>query len=159
MRSDYSSAIQKFQELPQDKDRRCLVSTVPTFYDCDSRQQEVHISQVGTKSEDPFLYYSNDEVRLRILTGRTTSPESEAKGSQGRVQETTGTDDRVIIRKTRLSFEVHPSLFFDDDEDIFSDRVDNEVVKKVAAENPQLASLVDVLFGDLEANTCYPRAA
>ena len=66
MRPDYASAMQQFHELPEDLGS--LILSVPTFHD--SQPQVVHISQVKTKSEDPFLYYSNDDIRMRRLTGK-----------------------------------------------------------------------------------------
>lgn len=64
------------------------------------------------------------------------------------------------IRKTRLSFELHPSVFFDDllDDDSFR-HIDEDVVKNA---NPQVAALIVFLFGDLNArnaNVRTPRAA
>mmetsp|Transcript_26870 Transcript_26870/g.45798 ORF Transcript_26870/g.45798 Transcript_26870/m.45798 type:complete len:158 (+) Transcript_26870:377-850(+) len=52
------------------------------------------------KSEDPFLYYSNDDVRIKTLKMEEVS------------DTLTRTDNAT--RKTRISFEVHPSMIFND---------------------------------------------
>lgn len=161
MRPDYASAMQQFHELPEDQGS-LLILSVPTFHD-ESQPQVVHISQMKTKSEDPFLYYSNDDVRMRRLTGKDSNSaatqDSHDDGSQGRVQDSTSTG--CITRKTRLSFEVHPSLFFDDSQDEErSSHLDlDAAAKKIAAENTQLSPLIQALFGELEAKACIPRAA
>ena len=163
MRSDYASAMQQFHELPEDDQGSLLIVSVPTFHD--SQPQVLHISQAKTtKSEDPFLYYSNDDVRMRRLTGKdnnsTATQDSHDDGSLGRVQDSTRTGC-TITRKTRLSFEVHPSLFFDDshDEERASHLDLDAAAKKIAAENTQLSPLIQALFGELEAKACIPRAA
>mmetsp|Transcript_1518 Transcript_1518/g.2962 ORF Transcript_1518/g.2962 Transcript_1518/m.2962 type:complete len:125 (+) Transcript_1518:98-472(+) len=54
------------------------------------------------KSDDPFLYYSNEEIRMKTLLLEEVS-------------ETATIDDQTEAqRKTRISFEVHPSMFLDD---------------------------------------------
>ena len=162
MRPDYASAMQQFHELPEDKGSLLVVS-VPTFHES-LQPQVVHISQVKTKSEDPFLYYSNDHVRMRRLTGKdnnsTATQDSHDDGLQGRVQDSTRTG--CITRKTRLSFEVHPSLFVEDsqdEDDRFSHLDLDAAAKKIAAENTQLSPLIQALFGELEVKACIPRAA
>lgn len=163
MRPDYASAMQQFCELPEDHGSLLAVS-VPTFHD--SQPQVVHISQVKTKSEDPFLYYSNDDIRMRRLTGKDDNNSAATQdihddGSLvGRVQDSTRTG--CITRKTRLSFEVHPSLFFDDsqdEDDRFSHLDLGDAAKKIAVENTQLSPLIQALFGELEVKACIPRAA
>ena len=58
------------------------------------QQQPVH------KHQDPFLYYSDQETRMNELHLNDDN------------------DDRVIresdLRKTRISFELHPKLLFED---------------------------------------------
>lgn len=71
------------------------------------------------KSDDPFLYYSNDDIRLKALKFEDVS---ETNCS-------TKTGDERASRKTRISFELHPDVIFegmldgilDDDEDIFGE--------------------------------------
>ena len=68
------------------------------------------------------------------------------------------------IRKTALSFELHPSVFFDD---LFSDdnvaeniNAAEDLVNNLKNQNPELAALVATLFGvNLGANIRTPRAA
>lgn len=124
MRPDYFSAIKLFLGLPQDEDNRCrcLVTSVPTFTfpddDGDDRRQHNHTTQVvgTTKSE---YANSNDEVRMKAVRFEdadleetsSANQEAQAVDSQGRVQ---GFGTNRVIRKTRLSIEVHPSKFFDD---------------------------------------------
>jgi hypothetical protein len=160
MRPDYASAMQQFHELPEDQGT-LLIMSVPTFND--SQPQVVHISQMKTKLEDPFLYYSNDDVRMKRLMGKdnnsTATQDSHDDGSQGRVQDSAGTG--YITRKTRLSYEVHPSLFFEDSQDEErSSHLDLDAAPKKIAENTQLSPLIKALFGEVvKAKTCIPRAA
>lgn len=61
----------------------------------------------GRKPHDAFLHYSNDSVRMRALKMQDANVERAAADclqSKPRNQE----------RKTRLSFELHPSLILDD---------------------------------------------
>ena len=52
------------------------------------------------KTEDPFLYYSSETIRMKTLKMVEVS-ESDASQERG-------------DRKTRLSFELHPSLILED---------------------------------------------
>jgi len=76
----------------------------------------------SSRIADPFLYFSNQERRMAYLTHRTKE-----------TQEKSATSKRCVVaeeRKTRISFEVHPSVImedlflvlngmdYDDDEDI-----------------------------------------
>jgi hypothetical protein len=89
------------QELPQEQDWPANVP-VPTFRhsSLDSFLQEAGFEPQGDKV-DAFLLYSNDEVRMRTISG----------GVLGADQESTLTESN---RKTRLSFELHPSAFIED---------------------------------------------
>ena len=69
-----------------------------------------------TKEEDPFLYFSDQERRMTyLLTGRHHNNSDVMNSSR----------DAAVERKTRLSFEVHPSEMlieellsdFDEDDD------------------------------------------
>lgn len=51
---------------------------------------------------DAFLFYSNDEVRLRSLSGGIVGADQASRSTHGNA------------RKTRISFELHPSLFCED---------------------------------------------
>ena len=69
----------------------------------DTTEAHHHLSSTSTK-QDSFLRYSNDEVRLKalMLPSSSSSIKSQAS-SQQRVE-----------RKTRLSWELHPSLLIED---------------------------------------------
>lgn len=83
-------------------------------------------------------------------------------GIVGADQESTA-EGISIIRKTRISFEIHPSVFFEDSllaEDAFS--VNADVVKAMNENNPKMKALASILFGvggDLHANISTHRAA
>jgi hypothetical protein len=79
------------------------------------------------KVQDPFLYYSNDEVRMRELRFQAppSSPDDDDSSDAGsssfahRSQEQQTTS---CVRKTRISFELHPSLLLEDliaDDELF----------------------------------------
>ena len=90
------------QELPQDQDWPANVP-VPTFRhsSLNSFLQEAGFEPQGDKV-DAFLLYSNDEVRLRTISGGVLGADQESTSAEG--------DNR----KTRLSFELHPSAFIED---------------------------------------------
>lgn len=73
--------------------------------------KEVHSPpSESKKAADPFLYYSNDKIRMNELQLKDTC---------------IGTAiDEQTSRKTRLSFELHPYMFFED----FLDDSDDEDV-------------------------------
>jgi hypothetical protein len=105
---------------------------------------------------DAFLYYSDDEVRMRTLSG----------GILGSARESTGANGALAIRrKTRLSFELHPSVFFDDlfaDDDVAENINPGDLINYLKGKNPQLAALVATFHGvdlDANANIRTPRAA
>ena len=58
------------------------------------------------RSQDPFLYFSDQRRRMAHLTGN----EEEVNDQDNPPQQ----QQRVVERRTRISFEVHPSLLFDD---------------------------------------------
>ena len=55
------------------------------------------------KQEDPFMYYSNQERRMNAMLHKDND-----------VPATATNNNEKVVRKTRLSFEIHPSLLFDD---------------------------------------------
>ncbi len=144
--------MNQFQERPQD-----LMKKVPTFRER-SLLEEAGISK--NKQEDAFLFYSNDEIRMRALSG----------GMRGAAHQSTVTDG--VARKTRISFELHPSVFFEDFsfEEFFTDEtsvngVDEDVTEAedatvATAESPKMEGVASILFGrDVEANIRTSRAA
>mmetsp|Transcript_8061 Transcript_8061/g.17474 ORF Transcript_8061/g.17474 Transcript_8061/m.17474 type:complete len:113 (-) Transcript_8061:89-427(-) len=63
--------------------------------------QQHQESESCCKMDDPFLYYSNDEVRMKTLKLETISEAEVA-------------DSTTTSRRTRISFELHPSVMFGD---------------------------------------------
>jgi len=59
---------------------------------------------VNNKQDDPFMYYSNQETRMNAMLLKDSD-----------VPAATATNNnKKVVRKTRISFEIHPSLLFDD---------------------------------------------
>ena len=86
----------------------CSVPIKPPAQE-DPRSESVFIEGEASKSQDPFLWYSDNETRMRTL-GVIRSDDAETKSRQETRQQ----------RKTCISFEVHPSLVLDNElEDIF----------------------------------------
>jgi hypothetical protein len=84
-------------------------------------------------------------------------------GSARDVLTLTGANGGEAIRKTRISFELHPSVFLDDlfsDDDVAENINAGDLIKNLKGNNPQLAALVATFHGvDLDANIRTPRAA
>lgn len=72
----------------------------PPMMSCSQEDVSASLVVEVKKSDDPFLYYSNDETRMRAL----------------RLIDDDSVEQRQAVRqrKTRISFEVHPSLFLDE---------------------------------------------
>ena len=129
-----------------------LTYEVPTFRDHrllqDNRAVGDHLAY------DAFLHYSDDEVRMRTLSGGILGSARE---------ERTMTYGGGAIRKTILSFELHPSVFFDDlfsDDNVAENINAGDLIYNLKNQNPQLAALVATFHGvDLDANIRTPRAA
>ena len=103
---------------------------------------------------DAFLHYSDDEVRMRALSGGILgSAREESRGANG----------GGAIRKTTLSFELHPSVFFDDlfsDDDVAENINAGDLINNLKGNNPQLVAVVATFLGvDLGGNIRTPRAA
>ena len=147
------------QELPQEQGWPANVP-VPTFRhsSLDSFLQEAGFEseQQGDKV-DAFLLYSNDEIRMRTISG----------GVLGADQESTSAESN---RKTRISFELHPSVFIEDL--LLADDVDDslnhgdtdssreEAVVKASDADSHMNALVSYLFGEeFKSNIRVPRAA
>ena len=130
-------------------------SEVPTFRDHRLLQDNRAVGDPPTHY-DAFLHYSDDEVRMRTLSGGIL-------GSARDVLTLTGANGGEAIRKTRLSFELHPSVFLDDlfsDDDVAENINTGDLIKNLKGNNPQLAALVATFHGvDLDANIRTPRAA
>lgn len=79
--------------------------------------------QTSLKVQDPFLYYSNDRVRMKELL---LEEEEEGNSSNDISVSAQEQSDLFCERKTRISFELHYSLlhedlFDDDDNDALGD--------------------------------------
>lgn len=124
----------------QPQHQHILAATVPTFRDR-PLYEYIGIGDSST-SIDAFQFYSNDEIRMRTLSG----------GILGASHEHTTEESR----KTRLSFELHPSVLF---EDLFAN--DDVPIAREGNNNPaidnrnmnnenlpsELAALVSFLYG------------
>ena len=79
------------------------------------------------KVEDAFLYYSNDQVRMKELLLQDVEDDSsddEPSSTSVSNQEQSTTS---CVRKTRITFELHPSLLLEDlmnDDELFGDDTD-----------------------------------
>ena len=71
----------------------------------DTKEAHCHLSTASSTKQDAFLRYSNDEVRMNalMLSSSSSSIKMQAPPQQRRVE-----------RKTRLSWELHPSLLIED---------------------------------------------
>ena len=94
---------------------------------------------------------------MRVLSG----------GTRGAAHQSTATDG-VVARKTRISFELHPSVFFDDllsDEDFINNELTVEAaVMEAARNNPKVDSVASILAsflfdGDVRADIRTSRSA
>ena len=153
--------MNQFQEPPQEQDFPTNVP-VPTFRHGNRLLEAAGIGESEHADKvDAFLLYSNDDVRMRTLSGgmvradqESTSTETEGEGGTRK-------------RKTRISFELHPSVFTENlllgDDSSLSDFDDiQEDAVKTMAEDPQaqVNALVFLLFGgNLHANHRAPKAA
>lgn len=61
------------------------------------------MKSVYNKQEDPFMWYSNQETRMNAMLFKDSDVPATATNS-----------NKKVVRKTRISFEIHPSLLFDD---------------------------------------------
>ncbi len=109
--------------------------------------QEVRIGESEPAANtDAFLFYSNDDVRLRSLSGGIVGADQESRRP---------THGHGSARKTRISFELHPSLFCEEllytGDSFFSgfDDVNLEDAFKAMNADPRLKAFVSrLLRGD-----------
>ena len=91
----------------------------PQDQDVDSPTEEIHPT---LKVEDPFLYYSNDRVRMRELRLQDVNDDSPDHGSSSSSLSAQQQSTATCVRKTRITFELHPHLLLEDlMEDLFDD--------------------------------------
>ena len=137
-------AINHSQELPQEQGWSANME-VPTFRQGNSLNNLIR--EAGFEPQDvkvdAFLLYSNDDVRMRMISG----------GALGSDQEPTSTEGST--RKTRLSFELHPTKFI---EDFFLADDDDD---SLYGNSDDINALASYLYGgDLQSNVIrVPRAA
>ena len=113
--------MSQLQDKPnaKDKDATLNVTTFREHFLSKQTDRDQSNQVADTVETDAFLYYSNDEVRLWTISG----------GILGAAQETTMYE---VKRKTRLSFELHPSVFY---EKLFSDELSvNEINERISEE-------------------------
>ena len=111
------------------------------------RQQNPQDDVVGSPSEeihptlkvqDPFLYYSNDRVRMKELRLEDVEKEdsSDDETSLSNQEQSTA----ACERKTRITFELHPSLLL---EDLMDDLLDDDTHDLDAILNASNSGTVD----------------
>ena len=87
------------------------------------------------KRDDPFLYYSNDEIRMKTLMLEGVSEAGQGGGKESRRE-----------RKTRISFELHHSLIMDDElEEIPCDDISNDIDYNFGGNSTQADLLRELL--------------
>mmetsp|Transcript_18442 Transcript_18442/g.39889 ORF Transcript_18442/g.39889 Transcript_18442/m.39889 type:complete len:163 (+) Transcript_18442:151-639(+) len=103
--SVYSQELGMIIRIPlaPPKERKQEVNTSSHQHVLDDLEQMLSISNVALKQQDPFLYFSNDERRMRYLKDVDDTVNQEDISSQ-----------RPVQRKTCISFEVHHSVIMDD---------------------------------------------
>ena len=93
---------------------------------------------------DPFLYYSNDQVRMREL--RLEDVEEQDPSNDGQQEQSTVSCER----KTRITFELHPSLLLGDDlmdDELLSPEFDAFLDASIVAIKQDLGAVDDVIYG------------
>ncbi len=79
----------------------------------------------GLKVRDPFLYYSNDKIRMRELRLQDVENNSSDDGSFSSSLSNQEQSTAICERKTRITFELHPSLVLEDlMKELFDDDLD-----------------------------------
>ncbi len=93
--------------------------TVPTKqYDARSTKKtfKINSSVAFIKSDDPFLYYSINENRMKTLLGNDAEDEDESPRTESSESSKPNNESSFSVeRKTRISFEVHHSLILGDE--------------------------------------------
>ena len=75
-----------------------------------STADDAHCPQETSSSRDAFLYYSNDDVRMKklLLKDNESDSNEEAREEQQAIPQ-------AVERKTRISFELDPLLIMEDE--------------------------------------------
>jgi hypothetical protein len=150
--------MSQLQDKPNAKDKDATLNVL-TFRDHPLSQETDRggdIRQAEDPADDTFLYYSDDEIRMRAISG----------GIVGAAQETAKPE---VKRKSRLSFELHPSVFYDDlfsnelSQDETNKRITEEIVENMKkSHHPHMVALLSILLGEedeIHPNVSTPRAA
>lgn len=142
------------------RSRRDAISSRPV----EVVQEPGNEPEPALKVQDPFLYYSDDKNRMKELRLQDTSSSSSTSEDDDSVSPTaddepTSTTSPTCVRKTRISFELHPSLLLEDfilgDELLgdnslsFDDIIDGwllDQAKKDSGEKDLINSLREVLL-------------
>jgi hypothetical protein len=106
--SQHPISATSYIKTPMDDNRRTRDVGSPTMF----VREPGHQPQPILKVQDPFLYYSNDQVRMKELLLQdddSSDDESSPTSLSDQEQQTT-----TSVRKTRISFELHPSLLLED---------------------------------------------
>ena len=112
-----------------------------TTSDTDMASTETRSTSPPNRNHDAFSYYSNNQVRIRTLTLADRSNNN---------QEETQPQQHHEERKTRISFELHPSLILEDliVEGLFDGDEDDAGIDDI----------LDLLQDNLRARSNSPRS-
>lgn len=108
--SDEDFCVAANASSPSNNLTRAGAIAVPTFSPCTS-------TSTNKNKRDSFLHYSNDEVRIRTLMmseGDSNSNSSSSSSAEAGEENIVRPPAQPQERKTRISFELHPSLILDD---------------------------------------------
>lgn len=103
--------------------RTMTTSQQPTHGDSRQQQTPQDDVDVGGPSEevrpilkvlDPFLYYSNDRVRMKELHFEDVEEEDSSDDASSTSLSNQEQSTSSCERKTRITFELHPSLLLED---------------------------------------------
>mmetsp|Transcript_23240 Transcript_23240/g.39733 ORF Transcript_23240/g.39733 Transcript_23240/m.39733 type:complete len:151 (-) Transcript_23240:60-512(-) len=83
---------EKLSREPQEQEACCLHSSI-----AEAKPLRTDLCD----KDDPFLYYSNDVIRMKAL-------------KLEEISDTEAVDNTKTSRKSRISFELHPSVLFED---------------------------------------------
>lgn len=86
--------------------KNMMIIQVKTKDGTDDTKEDCHLSTASSAKQDAFLRYSNNEFRMNTLMLSSSSSRSSIK--------TQASSQQRVERKTRLSWELHPSLLIED---------------------------------------------
>ena len=132
--SNGSAWVKKDNEAPdqdkkQGKDDKGQVDQDRMKIDQEEKAEETTTVRVKTKTEDggsqvassstrygrdAFLHYSNDTIRMRHLLGHDEEDAAAAAANEDIQDHQEGAEVEATKRKTRISFELHDSAFYEE---------------------------------------------